>query len=82
MKNVTKLNFICKDKDFKTLTTTQTTPPYLLEIELTIMANSAFKKYKEMKKANVAELDLKNFKKAHEYTFKRAIFLSERWSNN
>ena len=35
-----------------------------------------------MKKANVAELDLKNFKKAHEYTFKRAIFLSERWSNN
>lgn len=60
-----------------------TTPPYMFEISLTIMGKEAFNFWKKLPEDNDAAKERKNnYKLANSHTFKRNIYLSDRWANN
>ena len=60
-----------------------TTPPYMYEITLTLMGKDAFNFWKKLPTDSTEATTRKNnYKLANSHTFKRNIYLSDRWSNN
>lgn len=59
-----------------------TTPPYMFEITLTMMNKDAFDFWNKLPDDNDDARERKNnYKLANSHTFKRNIYLSDRWSN-
>lgn len=53
--------------------------PYLVEIQLTLMNKKNFELWQEIQAVNPTKAN--EFRQQHEYTFRRAIFIGDRWNS-